>query len=883
MTIKNSIAYGNGWIFDEAGKKIDAGNGNGFKMGGSSVTGYHTLINSIAFDNKAKGIDSNSCPDIQVENCISFNNGSYNVAMYTGNGVDDTDYSAKGVISYRTANLDQKEQLQPKVKGTVQTKDAKIWNDTNYWWDEATKTSKNNSGAVASADWFVSFASPASVAELTDSTEVLGVNSDGTYGTLVGRTADGTIALGNFLKLTDAAPAGIGARNLDTEGSKSATITIEVLKQEKKAALDEGLTIHEIDDQVYTGKAIKPAIRVSSGLEYLTTKDYSIKYVNNINAGTAQVVVTGKGNYTGTITAEFTILPKDISDDDVTLKNEQLAAVADGKNKVGNFVLLWGKKKIAKKNNYTVTYYSENDPNTGLDVVSSTENCRYDVVIAGTGNYQGEKAAEFALVDKDHVLTSAKISCKAKVQATGMEVEAENLVVKVKGNTLIEGDDFEVVYTDNIDPGKATGTIRGINDYAGEKNFTFRIVGEPIRRAQVTGMETNIQYPGEAVVQEGLTLTLNGETLVNGTDYSVSYKNNNKVGTAQIIFTGMGMYEGVLKKTFRITAHDIADEYTGSIDGTDASSATASGHIIVSGLETNYLKGGAKLADLTIRYYDSESGKTFYLKEKKDYKVTYKNNNKVSTGTGSLKTEPNIIIRGIGAYKGTLTKFITVNPQELDASEIINGAESAVAMVAPDIIYSNKKNGWKTKLVVADMNGKKLSATGQKADYVATYYDDSTNEELTSVPEAGSMIRVEITPGPSGLYTGSNSAVYRVIDKQNDIKKAKVTQSKTNLITYTGEAITLEDVYMNDPDNFPITVTLNGQTLVFDQDYEVVPGTYRKNVKKGTAKVTIRGIGDNGYGGVKVISFKISPKALKDATTISEGTNDGTTEGKDVK
>ena len=60
------MAYGNGYLEDGT----DAGNGNGFKMGGSSITGYHTLINSVAFGNKAKGIDSNSCPDIQVKHVL---------------------------------------------------------------------------------------------------------------------------------------------------------------------------------------------------------------------------------------------------------------------------------------------------------------------------------------------------------------------------------------------------------------------------------------------------------------------------------------------------------------------------------------------------------------------------------------------------------------------------------------------------------------------------------------------------------------------------------------------------------------------------------------------------------------------------------------------
>ncbi|MBQ7943402.1 MAG: hypothetical protein IJ326_04995, partial [Lachnospiraceae bacterium] len=83
VTIKNSVAYKNGWVLDENGNEINAGNGNGFKMGGDSMPGQHVLENCIAFFNKAKGLDSNSGPDIQLYNCVTFDNGSYNVALYT--------------------------------------------------------------------------------------------------------------------------------------------------------------------------------------------------------------------------------------------------------------------------------------------------------------------------------------------------------------------------------------------------------------------------------------------------------------------------------------------------------------------------------------------------------------------------------------------------------------------------------------------------------------------------------------------------------------------------------------------------------------------------------------------------------------------------------
>ena len=50
---------------------------------------------------EAKGIDSNSCPDIKIKNSTSIDNESYNVALYTKTA-ENTDYEATGIISYRT-------------------------------------------------------------------------------------------------------------------------------------------------------------------------------------------------------------------------------------------------------------------------------------------------------------------------------------------------------------------------------------------------------------------------------------------------------------------------------------------------------------------------------------------------------------------------------------------------------------------------------------------------------------------------------------------------------------------------------------------------------------------------------------------------------------
>ena len=65
----------------------------------------------------------------------------------------------------------------------------------------------------------------------------------------------------------------------------------------------------------YTGKAIKPSVKVTANNEAVTLKegtDYTVSYKNNVNAGIATVTVTGKGKYSGSGTAGFAIKKKNV-------------------------------------------------------------------------------------------------------------------------------------------------------------------------------------------------------------------------------------------------------------------------------------------------------------------------------------------------------------------------------------------------------------------------------------------------------------------------------------------------------------------------------------------------------------------------------------------
>jgi hypothetical protein len=220
VTIRNCVAYANGFLPGST----KTGNGNGFKMGGESLSGKHVLENSYAFFNLAKGIDSNSCPDIIVRNCVSYNNGSYNVALYTNNAAN-TNFFANGILSFKDSSISQLPMLPSdaltrgenlKGKGS---QDASQYNgESNYYWNGT--TSVNSQGIAISTEAFVSL----EFKEIT-------------------RNEDGSINMQGFLELTEKAPAGSGV----PAGSGTAS-NVPVLQPEEE--------VHNFSEEWFTEDAI---------------------------------------------------------------------------------------------------------------------------------------------------------------------------------------------------------------------------------------------------------------------------------------------------------------------------------------------------------------------------------------------------------------------------------------------------------------------------------------------------------------------------------------------------------------------------------------------------------------------------------------------------
>lgn len=101
-------------------------------------------------------------------------------------------------------------------------------------------------------------------------------------------------------------PAGVEAENYEIIFKNGAlTVSPKTLSTDAIAA---------IDAVTYNGKAQAPALNVKDGTKVLTAgTDYTAVYSNNTNAGTAKVVITGKGNYSGTAEQTFTINKKPVT------------------------------------------------------------------------------------------------------------------------------------------------------------------------------------------------------------------------------------------------------------------------------------------------------------------------------------------------------------------------------------------------------------------------------------------------------------------------------------------------------------------------------------------------------------------------------------------
>ena len=200
-----------------------------------------------------------------------------------------------------------------------------------------------------------------------------------------------------------------------------------------------------------------------------------------------------------------------------------------------------------------------------------------------------------------------------------------------------------------------------------------------ISKASVTLSTSTYAYDGKAK-KPGVTVKLNGKTLKNGTDYTVSYSNNTKVGTAKVTITGKGNYTGSVSKTYSIK--------------NNFKKAT------VSGISTKAFTGKNITQSITVKY----NGKA--LKNGTDYTVSYSNNKKIGTAT--------VKIAGKGSYTGTITKTFKINPAKQEIQKLT--AKSKAFFV--DWAQKGSATGYEIQYATNSKftSAKKVTITNNKTD-----------------------------------------------------------------------------------------------------------------------------------------------------------------------
>lgn len=608
----------------------------------------------------------------------------------------------------------------------------------------------------------------------------------------------------------------------------------------KPAIIYKQCTFYKIASQYYTGSQIKPVPKIKNGTTTLKNgTDFTLTYQNNVNKGTAKVYIKGKGNYSGSCSLTFSITARPVS----TLKITVPSVTYNGKAQKPAVTVKYNNYKFKNGTDYTLSYKN----NTKIGTAT--------VTVKGKGKLSGTKSVTFKINAKP--IKNAVITYNNSLTYNGSTLSPA-VTVKYGNATLKKNTDYTVAYSNNVNAGTGTITITGKGIYGGSVKKTFTIKKLGISATAVSGTGNKV-YTG-SVIKPVPAVKVGGRTLKNGTDFTVSYKNNTEPGTATLKVTGKGNYSGSVSKTFKITARAINDVevtipdtvFTGEqvkpdvvvsygnyqfINNSDytlsfkdnVNIGTAS--VVVTG--KNHLSG-SRTVTFPIEKADISSTEiavknaTFTgsavksgvdvrlgnvtLKEGTHYTLSYKNN--VNAGTAQ------VTISGKGSLEGAVTKSFTIAKADISKASI-----SASGTYAPD--------------------GVKIGINAKFGNYTLK----SSDYSFAAPTAAGEQT---LTISGNGNFSGKTTV-------KCNVAKADIANAKSSLSLST------------DGKGYTVTVIYDGVLLTQDKDYKVAVTESATGVS-----AVITGIGN--YGGTATISgISNELEAFENAViTIGKVTYNGT-------
>ena len=617
--------------------------------------------------------------------------------------------------------------------------------------------------------------------------------------------------------------------------------------QEKTNIPLENCSVSEIPTQLYTGKALKPAVTVKWGSEVLNSKkDYTVSYQNNKEQGTATVTITGKGKYTGSITRRF-LIKYDMNKVSIS----KIPAVNfNGENHTPDMTITYLKKTLAKNTDYTVTYTNNRNAGTA------------GITLTGKGKYTGTKTVTFQI--KGTAITGMVFEKIPDVPYNG-SASRPSVTVKTKDGTQLQaGADYRLIYENTVNKGTATVTVVGNGNYTGTKKLTYKVVAKPITEAMISRIEDAI-YTGSPI-KPAVTVKDGGTELAAGKDYTVSYSKNKAVGTATVTVKGKGNYSGTVKLPFEIQKCSLEDNaqisvqvsdiaYTGKAVKPKVQVYEGSRKLPASGYTLSYADNiemgtgtvtitgkGSYTGTVTTQFRIVEKAKlitslkigkiadvvytgtaiepdvtitdgTYTLAKGTDYELSYKNQYNAGKAT--------VTIKGIGSYAGSEDVIYKIGKHAVGNKTVLGeGFEIGK-------ILDQRYTGYALKPDVVVKNQGKTLVLG--TDYKLSYRNN-TKIGTASVTLTG-----------IGNYSGSYNAVrFNIVSWDYNDLQAQIKDQ-----VYTGKVLKPQVTFYTGGE----AVTLKSGTAV-----KVV---YKDNKSAGTATATITGKGELKNMTPITISFEI--------------------------
>ena len=499
--------------------------------------------------------------------------------------------------------------------------------------------------------------------------------------------------------------------------------------------------------------------------------DYAITYstvegavVNELNsANTYKIRATGKGNFTGAVSATFTIESKSIAGASFTCSSATYTGSAVEPPTMT--MILDDGRSLRYGIDYSIKYY---DSGIAINPLFVVDALTYTINATGKGNYKDSVSTTFTVNPRD--ISSGSMSVYPLDNDFNGGAQIPTIVVTVNSRELVESTDYTLVYTLNgevlagywpmSEAGEYTITANGEGNYNGSLSATYTIT--PTALVGITLSSTSETYNGSSVCPTVTVSSDHGlESLVEGEEFEITYKNSAgttitasqvvNAGTYTIIATGIGNFTGELTATFVVNSLAISDT-----------------SITVASI-ANQTYTGSAINPLPVVKHNGT-----VLVKNTDYTLSYSNN----TNAG----EATVTITGIGNFKGSRTIKFTIAPKNIDGNIIINGIESVVE-------YTGSKVN--TSISVFD---KDLGTELRPSEY---------EYALTTDGKSAGYHYYTITA--YGNYCGTVYGVFEITQKS--ISSGTLTVQNTS---YTGSVIIPN-----------ITLVVDGRTLTKGTDYNV--------------------------------------------------------------